>query len=155
MGYTFQSFNFRGRPPGMAGFLLVRGGVHIVAYARALEKPSPSSSTSSRGETGRLSWSRQSLHRTRIVDRPSRGGYIEDMKTAVSIPDDLFEEADRLAVEMQTSLSQLYSRALQEIIARPAPDRLTEAMNRVVDEVGFGIDKLSQRASRRALGPVE
>ena len=43
------------------------------------------------------------------------------MKTAVSIPDDVFEEAERLATELKTSRSQLYSRALQEFVARHAP----------------------------------
>lgn len=77
------------------------------------------------------------------------------MKTAVSIPDAVFEEAERLAMDLQTSRSQLYSRALQEFVARHAPDRLTEAMNRVVDEVGSEIDELSQRAARRVLEQVE
>ncbi|HSK81528.1 MAG TPA: hypothetical protein VLQ45_34050 [Thermoanaerobaculia bacterium] len=77
------------------------------------------------------------------------------MKTAVSIPDDVFEEAERLVVELQTSRSQLYSRALQEFVARHAPDRLTEAMNRVVDEVGSEVDEFTQRASRRVLEQVE
>jgi metal-responsive CopG/Arc/MetJ family transcriptional regulator len=77
------------------------------------------------------------------------------MKTMVSIPDNVFEEAERLANELQTSRSQLYSRALQELIARHAPDRLTEAMNRVVDEVGGEIDEFSPRASRRVLEQVE
>lgn len=73
------------------------------------------------------------------------------MKTAVSIPDEVFEEAERLATELQTSRSQLYSHALQEFVARHAPNRVTEAMNRVVDEVGVEIDEFSQRASRRVL----
>ena len=77
------------------------------------------------------------------------------MKTAVSIPDKVFEEAERLAVELQTSRSQLYSRALQEFVARHAPDRLTEAMDRVVDEVGIAVEEFSQRASRRVLEQVE
>jgi metal-responsive CopG/Arc/MetJ family transcriptional regulator len=77
------------------------------------------------------------------------------MKTAVSIPDEVFEEAERLATELQTSRSQLYSRALQEFVARHAPNRLTEAMNRVIDEVGAEIDEFSQRASRRVLEQVD
>jgi metal-responsive CopG/Arc/MetJ family transcriptional regulator len=77
------------------------------------------------------------------------------MKTAVSIPDDVFEEAERLAADLQTSRSGLYSRALQEYVARHAPDRLTEAMNRVIDEVGNDIDEFSQRAARRVLEQVE
>jgi len=77
------------------------------------------------------------------------------MKTAVSIPDDVFEEAERLATELKTSRSRIYSRALQEFVARHASDRVTEAMNRVVDAVGPEIDEFSQRASRRILERVE
>jgi metal-responsive CopG/Arc/MetJ family transcriptional regulator len=77
------------------------------------------------------------------------------MKTAVSIPDEVFEEAERLAIELQTSRSQLYSRALQEFVAKHAPDRVTEAMNRVVDEIGGGIDEFSQEAARQVLKRVE
>ena len=77
------------------------------------------------------------------------------MKTAVSIPDDVFDEAERLAAELQTSRSQLYSRALQEFVARHSPDRLTEAMNRVVNEIGGEVDEFTQRASRQLLEQVE
>lgn len=77
------------------------------------------------------------------------------MKTAVSIPDRIFEEAERLAAELNTSRSQLYSRALGEFVARHAPERITEAMNRVVQEVGTEVDDFSRRASRRVLEQVE
>lgn len=77
------------------------------------------------------------------------------MKIAVSIPDDVFEEAERLAAEWQTSRSQLYSRALQEFVAKHAPDRLTEAMNRVINEVGGEVDEFTERASRQLLEHVE
>lgn len=77
------------------------------------------------------------------------------MKTAVSIPDEVFEEAERLAAELRTSRSELYSRALREYVARHAPDRLTEAMNRVLEEVGSDVDEFSQRAARRVLEQVE
>lgn len=77
------------------------------------------------------------------------------MKTAVSIPDEVFEEAERLAIELQTSRSQLYSRALQEFVARHTPDRLTEAMNRVIDEIGGEVNEFSQEAARQVLKRVE
>jgi metal-responsive CopG/Arc/MetJ family transcriptional regulator len=77
------------------------------------------------------------------------------MKTIVSIPDDVFEEAERLAIELQMFRSQLYSRSLQEFVAKHAPNRLTEAMNRVIDEVGAEVDELSQRSARRVLKQVE
>jgi antitoxin MazE6 len=75
------------------------------------------------------------------------------MKTAVSIPDDVYEEAERLASELRTSRSKLYSRALREYVTRHAPDRVTEAMNRVLDEIE--VDEFSQRAARRVLEQVE
>jgi antitoxin MazE6 len=87
--------------------------------------------------------------------QPQAHGYTIGMKTAVSIPDEVFEEAERLAMEMQTSRSQLYSRALQEFVARHTPDRLTEAMNRVVDQVGMEVDEFSRRAARRVLERIE
>jgi metal-responsive CopG/Arc/MetJ family transcriptional regulator len=77
------------------------------------------------------------------------------MKTAVSIPDSVFEEAERLAAELQTSRSELYSRALREYVARHTPDRLTEAMNRVVEEVGSEEDEFNRRAARQVLERVE
>ena len=77
------------------------------------------------------------------------------MKTAISIPDPVFEEMERLVAELQTSRSQLYSRALQEFVARHSPDRLTEAMNRVIDEVGGEVDDFSRRAARNVLEKVE
>jgi metal-responsive CopG/Arc/MetJ family transcriptional regulator len=75
------------------------------------------------------------------------------MKAAVSIPDDVFREADRLARELKTSRSQLYSRALKEFLARHAPDQVTEAMNRVCDATdGDGAsDELRRRSTRRIL----
>lgn len=77
------------------------------------------------------------------------------MKTAVSIPDDIFEEAERLAAELKTSRSQLFSRALREFVARHAADRVTAAMNRVVDEVGTEVDEFTRKASRRVLERTE
>ena len=56
------------------------------------------------------------------------------MKTAVSIPDDVFENAERMAQQTQKSRSQLYSEALREYVARHSPNEVTEAMNRVCDE---------------------
>jgi len=57
------------------------------------------------------------------------------MKTAISVPDELFEQAEALARELRTSRSELYSRAMREFLARHAPDQVTEALNRVYDEV--------------------
>ena len=77
------------------------------------------------------------------------------MKAAVSIPDEVFEEADRLARQLKTSRSHLYSRALKEFLSRHAPDKVTDAMNRVVDDVGTARDQMHRRAARRILEKTE
>ena len=77
------------------------------------------------------------------------------MKAAVSIPDDVFEEADRLARELKTSRSQLYSRALKEFLARHASDQVTDAMDRVCEELGKTADAFGRRAARRVLENTE
>jgi len=77
------------------------------------------------------------------------------MKVAVSIPDEVFQQADRLARQHQTSRSQLYSRALQEFLSRHAPDQVTDAINRVCDEIGAEPTAVRRRAARRILEKTE
>ncbi len=77
------------------------------------------------------------------------------MKVAVSIPDDVFEEADLLAKQLKTSRSEIYARALAVYVGEHAPDRVTQAMNEVVDAVGDGGDEFVGEASRRLLERVE
>ena len=81
----------------------------------------------------------------------ARVGYTPGMKIAVSVPDDVFEEAERLARRTKRSRSEVYSRALAEYVARHAPDRVTEAMDRVLSEIGEPTDQFVQVASRRVL----
>ena len=77
------------------------------------------------------------------------------MKVAVSIPDDVFEEAERLTQEQGGSRSALYAKALQEYVARHAPDRVTEALNAVVDAVGTEPDPFLERAAHRLAKYIE
>jgi hypothetical protein len=56
------------------------------------------------------------------------------MKTAVSIPDDVFQDAERLAVRLQTSRSRLYAQALAEFVARHDEDGITLRLDQVVRE---------------------
>jgi metal-responsive CopG/Arc/MetJ family transcriptional regulator len=73
------------------------------------------------------------------------------MKTAVSIPDDVFEGAERLARRTKKSRSQLFSDALREYVARHAPENVTDAMDRVCAEPGHTTDEFVSSASRRVL----
>ena len=73
------------------------------------------------------------------------------MKTAVSIPDEVFRGAERLARRTRKSRSQLYSEALKEYVARHATEEVTEALNRVCDQIGDQKDPFVASATRRVL----
>lgn len=77
------------------------------------------------------------------------------MKVAVSIPDDLFEEAERLADEQGGSRSGLYARALEEYVTRHSPDRVMEALNAIVDSVGNEPDPFVARAAHLLVKQIE
>ena len=78
-------------------------------------------------------------------------GYTQGMKIAVSVPDDVFQDAEELARRTKRSRSEVYSRALAEYVARHAPDRVTEAMDRALAEIGEPADHFVRAASRRLL----
>jgi predicted transcriptional regulator len=77
------------------------------------------------------------------------------MKTAVSVPDDVFEGAERLARREGRSRSEVYSAALREYVARHSPDEVTEALDRVADDVGGSVDPFISAAGRRIVEATE
>ncbi len=77
------------------------------------------------------------------------------MKTAISLPDDLFERADRFARRVGKSRSEVFQDALREYLARRAPENLTEAINRAVAAAGKGAEELVSAASRQVLERAE
>lgn len=81
--------------------------------------------------------------------------YTSGMKTAVSIPNAVYTEAERLTRRMRKSRSQFYTDALTEYVARHAPEEVTEAMNNVCDEVDSQPDPAWTAATRRILEQSE
>jgi metal-responsive CopG/Arc/MetJ family transcriptional regulator len=77
------------------------------------------------------------------------------MKTAVSIPDEVFEGAERLARRTKRSRSRLFSDALKEYLARHAPEKVTEAMNTACSEIGDAQDEFVSSAARGVLEQSE
>ncbi|MBA2380970.1 MAG: ribbon-helix-helix protein, CopG family [Chloroflexi bacterium] len=57
------------------------------------------------------------------------------MKTAVSVPDDVFELAERLAKRERRSRSDVYTAALREYVAKRSPDEVTASLDRVAAAV--------------------
>ncbi len=73
------------------------------------------------------------------------------MKTAISISDDLFREADALAKRLGKSQSQLYQEALAEYLLRRGPHAVTRAMDEVFGDDGAELDPWLGEAGRKAL----
>ena len=80
--------------------------------------PEPEPTTLDRAGDAWFRWMRTSMRRCRF-DEPGQARF---MRTAVSIPDATFEEADELAARLGLSRSELYARALERYPAdRRAP----------------------------------
>ena len=72
------------------------------------------------------------------------------MKTAISIPDDVFRSADALADRLGISRSQLYATALAEYLAKFQASKVTERLNAVYSTQPSRLDSRLRRAQRRA-----
>ncbi len=57
------------------------------------------------------------------------------MKTAVSIPDAVFREAELVAEHLGLNRSQLYSRALQKFLEQQEHDPVTASLDALADDV--------------------
>lgn len=77
------------------------------------------------------------------------------MKTAVSIPDELFHRADELANRLGKSRSQVYREALAEYLLRRDPRSITAALAELAEELGDETDRWLVEASRQVLEPTE
>jgi len=62
------------------------------------------------------------------------------MKTAVSIPDPIFEAADRLASRRKISRSELYAEALSRILDAEDADDITARLNEVYADIDSSLD---------------
>lgn len=82
---------------------------------------------------------------------------LQPMKTAVSMPDDVYEQAQRCAKKLGISRSELVTRALRRFLE----DEQAAAIRASYDEAfgpGTGDDdlgKLRRKAARSALAKVE
>ncbi len=73
------------------------------------------------------------------------------MKTAVSIPDRLFRQADAFARRFKKTRSQVYAEALGEYLAKREPEAVTAALDDVAAELDPGVDPWVGQAGRMAL----
>ena len=62
------------------------------------------------------------------------------MKTAVSLPDDLFKAAESLAARLGLSRSGLYAAAIEEFVHRHQAKRVSERLNAVYSAESSTLD---------------
>ncbi len=85
------------------------------------------------------------------MSHPILVGYTLGMKTAVSIPDELFSRADEVARKTGKSRSQLYQEALSEYLLRRDPGAVTQAMDDALADIDPQSDAWLIEAGRQTL----
>lgn len=77
--------------------------------------------------------------------------YTPDMKTAVSIPDEVFEAAERLAERRRCSRSSLYTQALELLLAAANADEVTTRLDTLYAHESSELPPALRAAQHRAL----
>lgn len=73
------------------------------------------------------------------------------MKTAISIPDPLFDSAESFAKQLGISRSQLYSSAVKAYIESHRYDGVTEKLNEIYAEESSELDEALSEIQWRSL----
>ena len=77
------------------------------------------------------------------------------MKTAIPIPDELFEQAEQLAETLGTSRSELYRNALERYLNSHNPDLIQETLDRVLEGLEGTDNELASKAAESILRATE
>ena len=97
--------------------------------------------------------------RSSRVDRNRPGSYtsgrnkgitMPTVKTAISVPEHLFEQMDKLSNRMGVPRSRLFARAVEEFIERRRGEELTAKLDRAYAEGESAEERKLRRASARA-----
>lgn len=89
------------------------------------------------------------------VDGGHTSSYTSPVKTAISIPDNLFEAAEKVARRLGISRSELYQRAIARYLEREGGDVVRERLDAVYGNPdNRGLDPLI-RAAGEAILPDE
>jgi metal-responsive CopG/Arc/MetJ family transcriptional regulator len=73
------------------------------------------------------------------------------MKTAVSLPDELFRQAEATARRLRVSRSELYAKAIAEFLNRQDGKSITERLNDVYSRQSAKINPGLHRAQLKSL----
>lgn len=73
------------------------------------------------------------------------------MKTAISIPDEIFDAAEELARKLEVSRSELYARAVAAFVERQRRENVTARLDAVYAVEDEGLDPALERLQHEAL----
>lgn len=73
------------------------------------------------------------------------------MKVAVSIPDPIFQEAERVSTRLRVPRSQFYARALEAYVKEHSGEEITRRLNDVYGKVSSGLDPATEAISLEVL----
>lgn len=79
------------------------------------------------------------------------------MKTAISIPDSLFDAAERLAERLGISRSELYQRAVFSFIEKHRAEGVTESLDSLYESEGIssGLDPVIEHLQGASIAKEE
>jgi len=77
------------------------------------------------------------------------------METAVSIPSDLFQQAEELAQRIGLTRDELYTRALRRLLKAYRDADLTRQLNEIYEHVDSSVDPMLMQMQLMSLEPEE
>lgn len=91
------------------------------------------------------------------LDRGYNQSYTLPMKTAISIPDDLYRTAERAAKRLGLTRSELYRRALGAFLQQHDDQLITDVLNEIhgAKPSHSAVDPILQRIQIASLPPEE
>ncbi|MGH2719067.1 MAG: hypothetical protein ACRDJU_10850 [Actinomycetota bacterium] len=113
------------RPTGAQGYLRQRDLVSAGRGVRA-------------GRTAVTVGATAEPERPTHLDVASHTGYTKVVKVAISIPDDLFAEAEEMASRLGLNRSQLYVQAIRRLLGSQDDDPVTTKLDELAAELGSG-----------------
>lgn len=77
------------------------------------------------------------------------------MKTAISIPDDVFRDVERAAKRLKVSRSEFFTRAVQRLLAHLRDEQVTASYDVAFADDGGSSDTAVRKLTRAALLATE
>ncbi len=73
------------------------------------------------------------------------------MKTAISIPDQVFNAAEQIAEQLGVSRSELYVRAIRQYLDQYRRDSVTEKLNEIYEQEDSSLDSTIENIQHLSL----